>query len=87
MGDHMKIMQELRNYVLEEEFRIIYSNRKLNITNYISIPIFESNEIHIKYSDGKIIIYGKNLTISKLSKDEVLITGDINKLEFRLDNE
>jgi sporulation protein YqfC len=83
----MKLMQELRNYVLEEEFKIVYKNGKLYITNYISIPIFESNEIHIKYINGKIIVNGKNLTISKLSKDEVLITGEINKLEFRLDNE
>lgn len=83
----MKLMQELRNYVLEEEFKIIYKSGKLYTSNYISIPIFESNEIHIKYNSGKIILTGKNLTISKLSKDEVLITGGINKLEFRLDNE
>ena len=83
----MKLMKELRNYVLEEEFKIIYKSGKLNVTNYIGIPIFESNEIHIKYSNGKIIINGKNLTISKLLKDEILITGNINKLEFRLDNE
>lgn len=83
----MKITQQIRNYVLEEDFKIIYKNGRLYITNYRGVPIFEPNEIHVRYNDGKVVISGKSLTISKLVKDEILITGNISKLEFRLDHE
>jgi sporulation protein YqfC len=83
----MNIMHELRNYVLEEEFTLNYKNGKLSITNYINIPIFEANEIHIGYKYGKVIILGKNLIIARLVKDELLVTGRIDKIEFKLKDE
>ena len=73
----------LRNYILESDFKIIYLTNKLNIVNYNDISHFDSNKIIVNYSDGSVLIGGKSLVVSKLLKDELLIEGSINKIEFR----
>ncbi len=73
----------LRNYILENDFKIIYLSNKLDIVNYSDISHFDSNKIIINYNDGSVLINGKNLVVSKLLKDELLIEGSINKIEFR----
>lgn len=73
----------LRKYILEDEFKIIYLSNKLNIVNYNDISHFDSNKIIINYDDGSVLINGKNLVVSKLVSDELLIEGSILKIEFR----
>lgn len=73
----------LRSYISENEFKIIVLNKRINISNYISIESFDSYKIIIKYDEGLLIINGSELTISTLLKDEVLIRGVIDSLEFR----
>ena len=74
---------DLRKYILEDEFKIIYLSNKLNIVNYNDISHFDSNKIIINYDDGSVLINGKNLVVSKLVSDELLIEGSILKIEFR----
>ncbi len=73
----------LRNYILENDFKIIYISNKLDIVNYTDISHFDNNKIIINYKDGSVLISGKSLVVSKLLKDELLIEGSIDKLEFR----
>lgn len=73
----------LRNYILENEFKIVYLSNKLDIVNYSDISHFDNNKIIINYNEGSVLISGKNLVVSKLLKDELLIEGSIDKLEFR----
>ena len=73
----------LRNYILESDFKIVYLSNKLNIVNYNDISHFDNNKIIINYNDGSVLISGKNLVVSKLLKDELLIEGSIEKLELR----
>ena len=73
----------LRNYILENEFKMIYLSNKLDIVNYIDISHFDSNKIIINYNEGSVLISGKSLVVSKLVSDELLIEGSINKIEFR----
>ena len=77
----------LRNYILESDFKIIYLSNKLDIVNYSDISHFDNNKIIINYKDGSVLISGKSLVVSKLLKDELLIEGSIDKLEFRWIND
>ena len=77
----------LRNYILESDFKIIYLSNKLDIVNYSDISHFDNNKIIINYKDGSVLISGKSLVVSKLLKDELLIEGSIDKLEFRWVND
>lgn len=73
---------KLRTYILEDEFKLNYINNKINIINYIEIDHFDSNKIIIRYELGNIIINGKNLIITKLLNDELLIEGTIKSIIY-----
>lgn len=73
----------IRSFFLDEKFQLIYLPNQIDIINYQEIDSFEEEKIRIRYSDGILILSGKNLSISKLLEDEVLISGDIEKIEFR----
>ena len=79
----MNIINNLKDIILEKEFKFIYRNNSIEITNYESIPVFNFEEISIKYNGGILVIYGEKIVISKLEKTELLITGKINNIELR----
>ncbi len=79
----MKIIDGIRNYVIEQEFEIRIINNKVDVINYKDIGHFDSNKVIINYSDGSVVIEGNNLVVSKLMNDEILIGGEIKGLELR----
>jgi len=79
----MGIIKDLRGFVLEEDFKIIYLNNKLDVINYTDISHFDDNKIIVNYKNGSLFVYGNNLFVSKLLTDELLIEGSIDKIEFR----
>ncbi len=80
MGDIM--LNNLRTYILEDEFKITIFNNKIDILNYIEIDHFDDTKIIVRYNKGHIVIKGENLTISKLLNDELLILGQIKSINF-----
>lgn len=79
----MNYKGRLRNYFLENEFKVTYFQNKVNIVNYESIEHFDSNKIIVRKNNESIIINGNNLVVSKLLNDEILIEGKISNIEFR----
>ena len=58
------------------------SNGKVYVENYLGIVEYEDYMVRINTSDGEIIIYGVDLNIGELTKDEMVITGEINNIQF-----
>ena len=56
---------------------------QIDIVNYSQISRISDTEIVILNKQKKIVIVGKNLTITRLLEDEVLIKGKFEKIEFR----
>lgn len=81
MGDVM--LNGLRSYILENEFRVNIYNNKVDIINYQDIKHFSDKEIIINTPNGICLITGKDLIISKLLNDEILINGQIKSIEFQ----
>lgn len=77
----------LRSYILEDEFKITILIDKINIANYEEMGHFDNNKVIVRYIKNNtihnLIIKGRNLIVSKLKKNEVLIEGVIDNLEFR----
>lgn len=73
---------KLRTYIMEDEFEIKILNNRVNVINYESIGHLDSNKIIIRHKQGKIIVNGKDLVLSKLLKDELLIIGKISNIEL-----
>ena len=55
----------------------------VNVINYEEIREFTDTLIVIKDKNNLYKITGKNLVVSKMQDNEILITGVINNIEFR----
>ncbi len=78
----MKLKNKLDRYLYDREYKIIIKENYVNIINYDEIIDFNLTNISIKYQNKIISIEGKNLTISKMIEDEVLITGNISNIRI-----
>ena len=65
------MLDRLYDYVSDNEFRFTVFENKFNVLNYISI--LSNNK--------KITIIGDNFVLNKLVKDELLVTGNITRIE------
>ena len=79
----MGIVHKFRDYILESELKITILENRVDIVNYTEIGHFDSNKIIVYSDSGYITIKGKDLVVTKLLKDEVLITGLIDGIELR----
>ena len=79
----MKLVRKVRDYLLDDEFKMIVLNNKINISNYDLIEYLDSDMVVVKYDGGKISIKGDNLTVSKLLNNEILISGIIKEIGMR----
>ncbi len=77
----------IKSYILDNEFKIVILNNKINIANYLKMGHFDNNKVIIRYikkdKEKSLIINGKDLIVSKLKIKEVLIEGIFYNIEFR----
>ena len=77
----------IKSYILDNEFKIIILNNKINITNYLEMGHFDNNKVIVRYlnqnNEKTLVVNGKNLIVSRLKIKEVLVEGNINNIEFR----
>lgn len=79
----MGIVHRFRSYLLEEEFEIKMYKGAVNIVNFTDIGHFDSYKVIVKCDSLTVYIEGQDLVVSKLLQDEILVTGKIQKIEFR----
>ena len=75
------MLEILKKYLRGEDYYIILYSNFLYIYKYIDIIKFMDTYICLKLDNFKLNIYGKDLLITKLEKNELLIKGYINKVE------
>ena len=79
----MEFKNRIRNYLFEEEFHLNVFPDKVDVLNYKTIGHFDSEKVLLIGEEKMVVIKGKHLVVSKLMKEEVLITGTIESIEFR----
>ena len=75
------MLETLKNYLRNEEYYIILYSNYLYIYNYQEIVLFSNSIIKVKIKDFILEVIGNNLLITKMEKKELLIKGNILKLE------
>ncbi len=75
------MLEILKNYLKSEEYYIILYSNFIYIYNYQEIIKFTDTFISLKLEKIKVNILGTNLLITKLEKKELLIKGNILKVE------
>ena len=75
-------MLNIRKFINDTSFQIVYIDSSLDIINYTNINYMEENKILLDYYENKLLIKGSDLTVKKLLEREILITGNIESIEF-----
>ena len=79
----MKLINNIREYMINNEFVINIYEDKINIINYSNIGAIEESKIIVNGNNKMILINGEHLVLKKLLNDEILIAGNVKKIEFR----
>ena len=75
------MLNRLKEYINDNEPRILILNDRLNINNYDEIFSLEPSRISIRINNKRIIIKGKDLVLNKMLDKELLIIGKIDSVE------
>ena len=78
----MRLISKLERYLEDENYEIIVKENKVNIINFQEIIDFSVSKISLRCSNKTINIEGKNLIISQMLDNELLITGIIFNLRI-----
>lgn len=79
------MFNRIKEYVLDNEFRVTVFKDRVHIINYLEIITLEDERISILTQDGRLIIKGQNLHLNKLIDNEVLISGKVLLIEVESD--
>lgn len=79
------MINKIRNYIMDKEFRLTLFKDKLYVINYNKIISLENTNISFKIDNGKIIIKGNDLVLKKLLDKEILVKGKISSIEVKYD--
>ena len=76
------MIKKIVNYIKDSSFKINYINNSVNVVNFDKILDLKDDIITITKENKVILIKGIDLKLTKLLDNEVLITGQINKIEM-----
>ena len=79
LGDIM--LRKVYEYVRDDEFRFTIFKDRIHIVNYHRIKSLNSDLVLFSDNDREFSIKGKNLILNKLLDNEVLILGEVYKIE------
>ena len=78
----MRLISKLDRYLEDKNYQIIIKENQVNIINFKEVIDFSTDKISLKCDNKIINIDGKNLIISKMLDEELLITGIIYNLRI-----
>lgn len=73
----MRLISKLDRYLEDKNYQIIIKENQINIINFEEVIDFSISKISIRCNNKIINVEGKNLIISKMLDEEILITGVI----------
>jgi sporulation protein YqfC len=78
----LQFRNNIRDFLFDlDEFITIYDNY-FHVFNYNKLNKLSENKIVFNLNNKTVILTGNNLKIKQMTKQELLITGDILKVEF-----
>ena len=75
------MLNRISNYINDNRFKMTVFSDSIYLVNYKRIISIEDNYISFYTDNSKIVISGNNLVLKKILKEELLISGNISKIE------
>ena len=76
-------LKEIKNYIQDNTFKMIIKEEYIYINHFKRINLLETNHISITTQKKRIHIYGLELKPQKMVNHEILIKGQIEKIEVQ----
>ncbi len=76
------MLNNLKTYLNKEDYRLSIIPNGIHVLSYTKILDICDKTLKINLGNKQINLYGENLTMSRLDKNELLIKGKINKIEI-----
>ena len=83
IGDYVKVFDKLDRYLVDNEYKVTIKGEIIHIVNYLEIVDFSSDKVIVKYRGGVTNIKGKNLVVSRMMDDELVIIGKLDCIEYK----
>ena len=77
----MLIIDNIKNFLYDKKYFINIFDNYIHVFNYIKLNDFNDSMIKLSFLDFDLIIKGKNLFITKMLKNELLIKGELLTME------
>ncbi|MCI8671244.1 MAG: hypothetical protein HFI36_04300 [Bacilli bacterium] len=78
----MRIMKNLQNFLLDQDYYIDIFNNCLHVYYYESLISLSDKLIELKLKEFTLIIEGNDLIVSAMDNHEILVKGIINNVRF-----
>ena len=83
VGDKVRLFDKLDRYLVDNEYKVTIKGEIIHIINYLEIVDFSSDKVIVKYRGGVTNIKGKNLVVSRMMDDELVIMGKLDCIEYK----
>ena len=78
----MHLYKTMRNFLLDFNYYIDIYENKIHVFNYIDILKLNNEEIKLSMPSFILHITGKNFSVKRLEKREILLDGDLETVRF-----
>lgn len=82
MVNLMKIIDRIKNSVVDDDFFLGIYKDHIYIVNYQSISDFSDKKVKLKIKDSFMNIFGREFKLVRKTKSEIDINGYFSKLEL-----
>lgn len=83
----MNIRNNILNYLYDRDYVIAIYEDYIYLFNFLYLNNFSDSKIEVKVKDKILKIIGKDLSIVKITKEELLIKGKIKTVEMESKDE
>lgn len=80
----MNIKGNILNYLYDRDYIVTMYEDFVYIFNYKYLEQFDENKIVVILPDRKISLFGSDMLIIRITKEELLIRGKVTKIEAEL---
>ncbi len=78
----MKQIEKMKNFIMDNEFRVTFFENRIHVINYQELLSLSDEKIRLQAPHLKMTFIGKNLVLSKLLEDEIMVHGHLLKVEM-----
>lgn len=79
----MNIVNNIREFLYNKNYFISFFETYIHVFNFNNLITVNDSLAEFSFNDFKLVIIGKNFIVKKMLKNEILINGIIEKVEYK----